>query len=110
MPSIELGPTTPVGATDNSASRLWSDMAASSATHAAAGAGANGGTGAADVVPPAIETSVSTDAGEPPVDTDRVALIRHAVENGTYPIIPARIADAMIAAGMLLRTGSHDKH
>ena len=40
---------------------------------------------------------------EAPVDTDRVALIRKAVEQGNYPIKPARIADAMIAAGYLLR-------
>lgn len=44
------------------------------------------------------------DAGQAaPVDTDRVAEIRKAVEQGTYPIIPAKIADAMIAAGYLLR-------
>lgn len=38
-----------------------------------------------------------------PVDNDRVAEIRKAVEQGTYPITPAKIADAMIAAGYLLR-------
>ena len=44
-------------------------------------------------------------AGErAPVDADRVAEIRRAVEQGRYPVIPARIADAMIAAGLLLRT------
>ena len=30
--------------------------------------------------------------------------IRHAIETGKYPVIPAKIADAMIAAGMLLRS------
>lgn len=39
-----------------------------------------------------------------PVDTDRVSVIRKAVEQGRYPVVPARIADAMIAAGYLLRT------
>ena len=39
-----------------------------------------------------------------PVDADRVAEIRKAVEQGRYPVIPTRIADAMIAAGLLLRT------
>ncbi len=43
-------------------------------------------------------------AAEPPVDADRVAEIRKAVEQGRYPVVPARIADAMIAAGYLLRT------
>lgn len=38
-----------------------------------------------------------------PVDADRVAVIRKAVEQGKYPVVPSRIADAMIAAGYLLR-------
>jgi len=41
-----------------------------------------------------------------PVDRERVAEIRKAVEQGRYPLVPARIADAMIAAGYLLRTKS----
>jgi negative regulator of flagellin synthesis FlgM len=47
------------------------------------------------------------DPGEPPIDAERVGLIRKAVENGTYPVVPAQIADAIIAAGMLLRSPSH---
>jgi negative regulator of flagellin synthesis FlgM len=44
-------------------------------------------------------------AGEAaPVDTDRVTVIRKAIEQGRYPVVPTRIADAMIAAGFLLRT------
>jgi len=39
-----------------------------------------------------------------PVDADRVAEIRRAIEQGRYPVIPTRIADAIIAAGLLLRT------
>jgi negative regulator of flagellin synthesis FlgM len=42
--------------------------------------------------------------GEPPVDADRVATIRKAIESGSYPVIPMRVADAMIAAGLLLRS------
>jgi len=38
-----------------------------------------------------------------PVDVDRVTQIRKAIEDGSYPILPTRIADAMIAAGYLLR-------
>jgi len=53
---------------------------------------------------PSIETSQALEAGQAPVDTDRVAMIRKAVESGNYPVVPAKIADAMIAAGMLLRT------
>lgn len=44
------------------------------------------------------------DAGTEPVNHDRVAEIRKAIENGTYPLVPQKIADAMIAAGYLLRT------
>lgn len=47
-------------------------------------------------------TVTSASAGPMPVDVERVAQIRSAVENGTYPLVPARIADAMIAARMLL--------
>ncbi len=53
---------------------------------------------------PSIETSDALDPGAAPVDTDRVAVIRKAVETGTYPLVPTKIADAMIAAGVLLRS------
>ncbi|WP_249171763.1 flagellar biosynthesis anti-sigma factor FlgM [Erythrobacter sp. JK5] len=46
----------------------------------------------------AIEVGALVDAGQPPVDSDRVAEIRAALEDGSYPLVPARIADAMIAA------------
>jgi len=36
-------------------------------------------------------------AATPPVDTDRVALIKQALANGQYPILPAKIADSLIA-------------
>ncbi|TAD82461.1 MAG: flagellar biosynthesis anti-sigma factor FlgM [Sphingomonadales bacterium] len=38
----------------------------------------------------------------PPVDAERVAQIRNALRNGSYPLVPARIADAMIAAQVSL--------
>ena len=37
-----------------------------------------------------------------PVDQDRVAQIRDALRDGTYPIVPAKIADALIAAKLAL--------
>lgn len=49
-----------------------------------------------------VETSGSIDPGRPPVDRSRVEVIRKALEQGTYPILPTKIADAMIAAPMLL--------
>jgi negative regulator of flagellin synthesis FlgM len=53
---------------------------------------------------PQVETSDAVKAGTVPVDQERVATIRHAIETGTYPVLPTKIADAMIAAGMLLRS------
>lgn len=44
------------------------------------------------------------DPGETPIDTDRVAEIRKALNEGTYPILPTTVADAIIAAGLILRT------
>lgn len=51
---------------------------------------------------PAVEPSTALDPGAAPIDAERVAMIRKALENGTYPVIPTQIADAMIAAGVLL--------
>lgn len=36
-------------------------------------------------------------AAKPPVDSDRVQLIKEALANGTFPISPATLADRMIA-------------
>lgn len=51
-----------------------------------------------------FQPSTALDPGSAPVDVERVQVIRHAIQTGTYPIIPTKIADAMIAAGMLLGT------
>jgi negative regulator of flagellin synthesis FlgM len=39
-------------------------------------------------------------ASKPPVDTDRVAQIRKAVQDGRFPLIPSTIADRLIALKM----------
>lgn len=44
----------------------------------------------------------------PPVDTERVAQIRTALREGTYPLQPARMADAMIAANYILIENGKD--
>ena len=36
-------------------------------------------------------------AAQPPVDSDRVARIRKAVQDGRFPIVPATIADRLLA-------------
>ena len=51
-----------------------------------------------------VHKSEPLDVGPMPVDTERVGEIRRAIENGKYPLVPARVADAMIAAGLLLRS------
>lgn len=37
-------------------------------------------------------------AARPPVDADRVQQIKRALQDGRYPIVPAKIADRIIAA------------
>lgn len=94
MSSFEIGAPRPVGAAS-----LNPVQPVASVPQAADTTAAPASTGAAATV----QTSLSTAAGPVPIDQDRVSEIRKAVENGTYPVIPTRISDAMIAAGMLLR-------
>lgn len=49
-----------------------------------------------------VETVGDADIRRIPVDAERVAQIRGALRDGTYPLLPTRTADAMIAARMLL--------
>lgn len=90
MPKIELGPARPVGAVDV---RIARQSGATNEKPQRTAAPA-----------PTVVKSDALDPGSAPVDAERVAVIRKAVEQGTYPLVPARIADAMIAAGMLLRS------
>lgn len=38
----------------------------------------------------------------PPIDHERVAEVRSAIARGDYPIRPAKVSDALIAASLLL--------
>ncbi len=90
MPPIEIGSALPVGAVNASTVRT-----------------AQGGNGRAEKAAspaPAVVKSDALDPGAAPVDAERVQVIRKAVESGTYPVLPAKVADAMIAAGLLLRS------
>lgn len=63
-----------------------------------------GDAGSTAIASPAASVSGRVGAGaQPPVDQERVSEIRKAVEEGRYPVVPTRIADAIIAAGYLLR-------
>jgi negative regulator of flagellin synthesis FlgM len=39
-------------------------------------------------------------ASSPPIDSDRVGEIRKAIANGSFPILPATIADRLLALKM----------
>lgn len=73
----------------------------------AAGAPDSATTGSASPTPSSVtaayKPSDTLDPGQAPVDMERVQVIRKAIQTGTYPVIPTKIADAMIAAGLLLR-------
>lgn len=91
MPSIELSKLQAIG----------SARALSESDRAQTGKpAARPESGAASTASPgvALEIGASIDATQPPVDADRVSEIREALRDGTYPLVPARIADAMIAA------------
>jgi negative regulator of flagellin synthesis FlgM len=45
-----------------------------------------------------IEVGGALDSASVPVDAERVAEIRAALQDGSYPLVPTKIVDAMIAA------------
>lgn len=45
-----------------------------------------------------VATSVGSEPNAPTVDADRVAEVRKAIAEDRYPLVPAKIADALIAA------------
>ena len=59
---------------------------------------------APQAAPATPSAALALDPAACPVDAERVAQVRQAIACGDYPLLPARVADAMIAAGLLLRT------
>jgi negative regulator of flagellin synthesis FlgM len=90
MPPIEVGPLRALNAIESRLARKSGDSSGQSTK--------------VEKSEPAVVQSEVLDAGDAPVDVERVEMIRKAVEEGTYPVLPAKIADAMIAAGYLLRS------
>lgn len=45
-----------------------------------------------------VSTTAHDLAAAPPIDYERVARIRKAIAEGSFPILPAQIADRLIAA------------
>lgn len=99
MPPFEIGATRPVGPVQVKPATTSGPASAKVETQGSAVADAGSAA--------QVERSAALDAGaKPPVDAERVKIIRRAIETGAYPVVPAKIADAMIAAGMLLRKAS----
>lgn len=95
MPPIETRLTSPIGRIDavslnGRAVRLTS--------------GSNDQPAKADSAEATVVLGDTLNAGAAPVDADRVAQIRKALQDGTYPILPMTVADAIIAGGLILRT------
>lgn len=104
MSSFEIGATRPVGAVQVKPSSPQAGTSVKSAAPGAVSSEPPQPASASPIDAPQIATSDALKAGEPPVDAERVLTIRRAIETGKYPITPAKIADAMIAAGILLRS------
>lgn len=94
MPSIELSKLTGVGA---SRAVATGDRAQIEARVRPAASGSSGPA-------PGISLEVTADsaAASPPVDAERVSQIKAALRDGSYPLVPTKIADAMIAAQVSL--------
>ncbi|MCZ8134698.1 MAG: flagellar biosynthesis anti-sigma factor FlgM [Porphyrobacter sp.] len=89
MPSVELSKLQGIGAPRavSTSERAQIETRAGAASRpAAASAGVS------------VEIGGGVDAASPPVDAERVAEIRAALQDGSYPLVPTKIVDAMIAA------------
>lgn len=96
MPPIDTRLTNPIGSVQAASLNLRLAHTASGTSDKSTKAE----TATADVV----ALGDTLDAGDVPVNADRVRDIRKALESGTYPILPTSVADAIIAAGLILRT------
>jgi negative regulator of flagellin synthesis FlgM len=95
MPSVELSKLPGVGAVRAVAAgeRAQIEARARPAAPRAAAADASG---------ISLEVSAAGDTATPPVDAERVSQIKAALRDGSYPLVPTRIVDAMIAAQVSL--------
>lgn len=90
MPSVELsklsGVAAPRAVTAGERAQIEPRAASAAAAAAPTPAGIS------------LEVTAANAAATPPVDAERVAEIRAALQDGSYPLVPAKIVDAMIAA------------
>lgn len=100
MPSVELsklqGIAAPRALSENDRAQL---AARASATRSDAPAPTSG---------ISVEVNGAADIGTPPVDAERVQQIRAALRDGSYPLIPTKITDAVIAAQVSFTLPSKD--
>ena len=55
----------------------------------------------ASVVQTVASELTGTMAAKPPVDSERVAKIKKAIEDGNFPLVPSTIADRLLALKLL---------
>lgn len=97
----------PVQAPDPVFSAATAAKSAATPLPAAAASATTGAPVSTDAAaPPRLTALVRQMAATPPVDVDRVAMIRRAIADGNFPINPAKIADRLIA--LRLGWSSHD--
>ena len=90
MPSVELSKLSGVAAPRAVTASERAQIEARAPTPAPASPAAASGI--------SLEVSAASAAAAPPVNAERVAEIRNALRDGSYPLVPAKIVDAMIAA------------
>lgn len=89
MPSVELSKLQGIAAPRAVATGERAQIEARSGSTRAPGAPASG---------VSVEIGGTVEAVSPPVDAERVQQIRAALKDGSYPLVPTQIVDAMIAA------------
>ena len=96
MPSVELSKLSAVSApralTANDRAQIEARAPVKPGTPAAASSG----------ISLEVSGAAVPDAATPPVDAERVGQIRAALRDGSYPLVPTKIVDAMIAAQVSL--------
>lgn len=103
MASLDIGANLPVSAVQSSTVQPAVQVAA---TTTAAPSTTEATTSASSSAALQVQTSLNISASEAPIDHTRVDEIRKAVQTGNYPLVPAEIGDAMVAAGLMLRKTS----
>lgn len=102
MPSFELNRlqavtgAKPLSSTD----RMTQGPAEGNRTAVSDAPGAKAAAGGVSIAIGSALQASEISGAKAPVDSDRVAMIRDALRDGTYPLVPTQIADAMIAAQM----------